>query len=63
VRRRVPQMTGKAFGDFAKSVWAAYPDASLEIINSGDAVGGLVATQPQAFVLPPATREYPASGL
>ena len=41
-------LTGKAIGDFAKSVWAAYPDASLEIISRGDAGGGLVATQ---FVL------------
>ena len=41
-------LTGKAIGDFAKSVWTAYPDASLEIISRGDTGGGLVATQ---FVL------------
>ena len=41
-------LTGKAIGDFAKKVWTAYPDASLEIISRGDAGGGLVATQ---FVL------------
>ena len=41
-------LTGKAIGDFVKSVWTAYPDASLEIISRGDAGGGLVATQ---FVL------------
>ena len=29
----------------AKSVSAAYPDISLEIISSGDTGGGLVATQ------------------
>ena len=38
-------LTGQAIGDFAKSVWAAYPDASLEIISRGDTGGGLVATQ------------------
>src|SRR5215468_3045965 len=38
-------LTGQAIGDFAKSVWAAYPDASLEIISRGDAGAGLVATQ------------------
>ena len=26
-------LTGQAIGDFAKSVWAAYPDMSLEIIS------------------------------
>ena len=34
-------LTGQAIGDFAKSVWAAYPDMSLEIISRG----GLVAVQ------------------
>ena len=38
-------LTGQAIADFTKSVWAAYPDASLEIISSGDTGGGLVATQ------------------
>jgi len=38
-------LTGKAIADFAKAVWRAYPDASLEIISSGDTGGGLVATQ------------------
>ena len=38
-------LTGQAIADFAKSVWTAYPDASLEIISSGDTGGGLVATQ------------------
>jgi steroid delta-isomerase-like uncharacterized protein len=38
-------LTGQAIADFAKSVWAAYPDASLEIISTGDTGGGLVATQ------------------
>jgi len=41
-------LTGKAIANFAKSVWAAYPDASLEIISRGDTGEGLVATQ---FVL------------
>ena len=34
-----------AIGDFAKSVWAAFPDASLEMISIGDTGGGLVAIQ------------------
>ena len=38
-------LTGQAIGDFAKSVWTAFPDTSLEIISSGDTGGGLVATQ------------------
>src|SRR5262245_57846356 len=38
-------LTGQAIGDFAKSVWAAYLDMSLEIISRGDTGGGLVATQ------------------
>jgi SnoaL-like domain len=32
-------LTGQAIGDFAKSVWAAYPDMSLEIISRGDTGG------------------------
>ena len=32
-------------GNFVKAVWAAYPDARLEIISTGDTGGGLVATQ------------------
>jgi len=46
---RTPSMghplTGQAIGDFAKSVWVAFPDASLEIISIGDSGGGLVAIQ------------------
>jgi steroid delta-isomerase-like uncharacterized protein len=38
-------LTGQAIANFAKSLWAAYPDASLEIISTGDTGGGLVATQ------------------
>ena len=38
-------LTGQAIADFAKSVWAAYPDMSLEIISRGDTGGGLVAVQ------------------
>ena len=37
--------TGSAIGDFAKSVWKAFPDVSLEIISIGDTGGGLVAIQ------------------
>ena len=46
---RTPRMghplTGQAIGDFAKSVWVAFPDASLEIISIGDTGGGLIAIQ------------------
>ena len=38
-------LTGKAIADYAKAVWRAYPDMSLDIISSGDTGGGLVATQ------------------
>src|SRR6201984_2532868 len=38
-------LTGQAIGDFAKSVWTAFPDASLEVISIGDTGGGLVAIQ------------------
>jgi steroid delta-isomerase-like uncharacterized protein len=38
-------LTGKAIGDFAKSVWTAYPDTSFEIVSCGDTGGGLVAAQ------------------
>jgi len=38
-------LTREAMGNFFKAVWAAYPDASLEIISTGDTGGGLVATQ------------------
>ena len=46
---RTPRMghplTGQAIGDFAKSVWEAFPDASLEVISIGDTGSGLVAIQ------------------
>ena len=38
-------LSGQAIGDFAKSVWTAFPDASLDIISIGDTGGGLVAIQ------------------
>ncbi len=38
-------LTGEAIGTYVKAVWTAYPDASLEIISTGDTGGGLVATQ------------------
>src|SRR6266446_178206 len=38
-------LTGKAIADYAKAVWRAYPDMSLDIISSGDTGAGLVATQ------------------
>jgi predicted ester cyclase len=38
-------LTGAAIGDFAKSVFAAFPDMSLEVISIGDTGGGLVALQ------------------
>src|SRR5260370_18392857 len=42
-------LTGRAIRDFAKSVWAAYPDMSLEIISRRATGGSLVAVQ---WVLP-----------
>jgi steroid delta-isomerase-like uncharacterized protein len=46
---RTPRMgqalTGSAIGEYAKSVWKAFPDASLELISIGDTGGGLVAIQ------------------
>src|SRR6201987_6191174 len=38
-------LTGQALCDFAKSVGAAYPHMSLEIISKGYTGGGLVAFQ------------------
>lgn len=38
-------LTGAAIGDFAKSVFTAFPDLSLEVISIGDTGGGLVALQ------------------
>jgi steroid delta-isomerase-like uncharacterized protein len=38
-------LTREAMGNFFKAIWAAYPDASAEIISTGDTGGGLVATQ------------------
>jgi hypothetical protein len=38
-------LTGSEIGDYAKSVWKAFPDLSLEIISIGDTGGGLVAIQ------------------
>jgi steroid delta-isomerase-like uncharacterized protein len=38
-------LTGKAIANYAKAVWAAYPDASVELITVGDTGGGLVAVQ------------------
>jgi steroid delta-isomerase-like uncharacterized protein len=44
--QRVSQvLTGSAIGDFAKSVWKAFPDVSLEIVSIGDTGRGLVAIQ------------------
>ena len=38
-------LTGKAIANYAKAVWTAYPDASVELITVGDSGGGLVAVQ------------------
>jgi steroid delta-isomerase-like uncharacterized protein len=38
-------LKGQAIADWAKSVWAAYPDMRLEEISRGDTGGGLVASQ------------------
>jgi steroid delta-isomerase-like uncharacterized protein len=37
--------TGKAIVNYAKAVWAAYPDASVELITIADTGRGLVAAQ------------------
>ena len=42
-------LTGDAIVNFVKAVWAAYPDASVELITVGDTGGGLVATQWELF--------------
>jgi steroid delta-isomerase-like uncharacterized protein len=42
---RAGKITGEAIGKFVQAVWAAYPDASVEILSTGDTGGGLVATQ------------------
>jgi steroid delta-isomerase-like uncharacterized protein len=38
-------LTGQAMANYAKKVFTAYPDMSLEIISIGDTGGGLVASQ------------------
>jgi hypothetical protein len=38
-------LTGHAIGELVKSVWTAFPDASLELISIGDTGGSLVAIQ------------------
>ena len=38
-------LTGKAIANYAKAVWAAYPNASVELITASDAGAGLVAVQ------------------
>jgi steroid delta-isomerase-like uncharacterized protein len=43
--RRGHDLTGPAIANFAKAVWTAYPDMSLEVISMGDTGGGLVATE------------------
>ena len=45
LRVSAKNLTGSAIGDFAKSVWKAFPDASLEVVSIGDTGGGLVAIQ------------------
>jgi hypothetical protein len=37
--------TGKAIVNYAKAVWAAYPDVSVELITIADTGRGLVAAQ------------------
>jgi steroid delta-isomerase-like uncharacterized protein len=38
-------LTAKEIANYAKAVWTAYPDASVELITVGDTGGGLVADQ------------------
>ena|ERR1700719_3722039 len=49
-------LTGKAIANYAKAVWAAYPDASVELITCGDTGGGLVAVQCGCCVAPTPAR-------
>jgi steroid delta-isomerase-like uncharacterized protein len=37
--------TGKGIANYAKAVWAAYPDASVELFTVADTGGGMVAAQ------------------
>ena len=39
------ELTGKAIAEYAKAVWTAYPDMSIEIVSRGDTGGGLIASQ------------------
>jgi len=45
IHPRAGKIAGEAIGKFVKAVWVAYPDASVEIISTGDTGAGLVATQ------------------
>ena len=70
-------VTGKASVNFPKAVWAAYPDAFVELISVGDTGEGLVAlsgycvaptlasyqTAPQLPVAPLHFLELPSFGL
>jgi steroid delta-isomerase-like uncharacterized protein len=38
-------LTGQAIANYAKAVWEAYPDASIELITIADTGRGLVAAQ------------------
>ena len=38
-------LTGQAIADFAKGLFATFPDLSIEIVSIGDTGGGLVAWQ------------------
>jgi ketosteroid isomerase-like protein len=42
-------LTGKAIANFAKAVWAAYPDASVELITIGDTARSFQASPSRAI--------------
>ena len=64
-------LTGQAIADFAKVIFAAFPDFSVEIVSIGDTGGGLVAWQwlargtntgPLADGIPPTGRSVTQPG-
>ena len=55
--------TGKGIANYAKAVWAAYPDASVELITIADTGGGLVAAQWVLRGTTPTVARLPFRGL
>ena len=38
-------LTGQAIANYAKSLWAAFPDLSFEVVNATEAGDGMIAMQ------------------